>query len=183
MTKQHTSDVQAFDLAHNAEQEIDEYPDAQPDTSLLASATLSLTIAQSLDIDPSQTQEENARRLLLATSYVGVIPKSIDEYIGEVMLRGCVIAPIEDTSVDEETGEEVTRRWNAVLFKLSDVDTRTNQNIIVSGGGKQGLMFARNMIAAFGPGDWQHDCRVRIQQEARKNGHRMYRMQFLGVMQ
>lgn len=143
-----------------------------------------LMIAQGFEIDSARSEEHNEALLLLVTSYVGVIPRSIDSYIGEVVMKGAVIAPIQDVQEDAETGEVVTRRWNACLFKLVDVDDRTKEHIILNGGGRQGMLFAQSMMNIYGPGDWPAPARVRIQQEARtgKNGQprRMYRFQYLG---
>ena len=167
-------------LISQHETDIDDIPwqDAEPtSTALVPSQPQNMVLVQGLEIDPTLPQEEKIRLLTMASSYIGVIPHAMDEYVNTVVtMLGCAIAPIEH--IDNETGE--TSRWNACLFKVAT----DNASVVVNGGGKQGMMFARSAMSLFGAGDWQTPMKVHIRQENRtgKDGQprRMYRFQFLG---
>ena len=169
-------DRAAIEQAYTSQHEVDDYQEVQPTFTTLVPLQ-SQNMVLGLDIDPALPQAEKIRLLTMASSYIGVIPHAMDEYVNTVVtMLGCAIAPIED--INNETGEVM--RWNACLFKIAT----DNASVVVNGGGKQGMMFARSAMSLFGAGDWLTPMKVHIRQENRtgKDGQprRMYRFQFLG---
>lgn len=137
-------------------------------------------VTEGLSEDELETLSENI------FSYAGVVPRPIDGYTGRWLIcLGAALMPVEhdtgESYVDESTGEVRTRilRWTAPLFKLAIIDDMTGMHVVLSGGGKYGRLFARQMTGMFGAGDWKKPKEVFISQEARKGDdgqpRRMYR--------
>lgn len=155
-----------------------------------------LAYGLSLD-DDAMSREEKVQRFDMVYSYIGVIPRPIDNYVGRwIKCLGAVLAPITgdvtvrgpngQAVINQDTGEVMTRQitWTQPLFKLESIDDATQEHVILFGGGASGKRFAMNMTDLFGPGDWAEPREIFISQEQRqavaRNGqgtepHRLYR--------
>jgi hypothetical protein len=162
---------------------IEEVSNFVGNTSLVTQDAIELQTVEGMRFLPNMTEDEKEEMYESISSYIGVIPKACDEYIGQwLVCKGAVVQPI--TSTDEESGE--VKNWVKPLFKV--IDPEHNHEIIIAGGGKYGLEFARNMTSMFGAGDWTRAKVIRITQEARQGTnketgqpepHRLYRFNFL----
>jgi hypothetical protein len=157
-------------------------PEEEENTqTALVPVAQSMQTIEGLSFPPNLSEEQKEVLYESISSYIGVIPKPVDEYIGQwLVCLGAVVQPITNETTDEETGEVRTQSWVKPLFKIAD-----GKEIILGGGGKYGLEFARNMTNLFGAGDWTTPRMIRVTQEARtgQDGtpRRMYRFGFLSM--
>jgi hypothetical protein len=157
----------------------------------IASYDGSLPIVHGLTITPTMTIEERESVTEVIFSYVGAIPRKVDSYTGRwLRCLGCVLMPVEgDVTRRDDEGVIATRhmKWDVPLFKLASIDDETQMNVIISGGGRYGFIFAKTLTDLFGPGDWATPKEILISQEARegvnpktgnKEPRRMYRFAY-----
>jgi hypothetical protein len=144
-----------------------------------------MQVVEGVTLDFSQGASPELKALVeQAHSYIGVIPRKMDAYAGRwITMTGAVVLPISHQVINEETGEVgPMRRWKTPLFKLDAKDDVTGLPVILNGGGRYGLQFAREMNVLYGVGDWEMPLEVFISQEGRtaKDGspRRMYRFAY-----
>lgn len=163
---------------------VDEYAQFATPESMSVVPYQELSIVEGLSIPPTMTEDQKDKLLESIFSYVGVTPQKIDSKINRwLKCLGCAVMPLQkEQGIDEETGEVQVLQWHVPLFKLDIIDQDTGSHIIVSGGGKNGLRFARSMTTMFGAGDWSRPKWIRFNQENRvgEDGQprRLYRVEY-----
>jgi hypothetical protein len=158
----------------------------EEDTTSLATYTpvSPMQTVEGFQVTPNMSNDQKELMYESISTYIGVIPLTVDQFIGQWLIcKGCVVQPIQSETTDEESGEVSTKKWVKPLFKI--IDPEHKHEVVIGGGGKYGLEFARNMTSLFGPGDWQTPKMIKVSQEARTGSdgspRRLYRFNFKRV--
>lgn len=175
-----------IDQEYSAVVEYSTIEENDDNTSKEMSIFVDVSTIEGFKIDPTMSEDDIEILYENISSYIGVIPKDIGQYINHWLeCYGCVVQPIENKYINELSGEEINDSWVKPLFKVKDPED--GKIIIVSGGGKNGLQFARNMNNVFKIGDFNRPKLIQVSQENRtsankqtgeKEPHRLYRFNF-----
>jgi hypothetical protein len=177
---QGTEDFQPLAVVDDQDAPI--FVDEEEDTTALVPfAPTSVQTVEGFQVTPNMTNDQKEEMYESISTYIGVIPLTVDQFIGQwLVCKGCVVQPIQSETTDEESGEVSMKKWVKPLFKI--IHPEHKSEVIIGGGGKYGLEFARNMTSLFGPGDWQKWKMIKVTQEARQGSdgspRRLYRFNF-----
>jgi len=149
--------------------------EAQEINSALQPFDASLPLVEGLQFPPNMVALERLQMIQNIETYTGATPVKISGTLANSWIRvlGCCVMPIrvkvDGETIDSKTGE-VTDSFEVKyvpLFKLEEKN-RDGEHTILTGGGKNGLTFARLRVNLFGPGDWDHVEEVKFNSEARE---------------